>query len=51
MSIYRQPTFYRQNYRHDGFPKELPSYRHGLICKAVGMSVGVTFGRITASRT
>ena len=47
MSIYRHAFIYRQNYRHDGCPKDLPSYRHGLICKAVEVTVRGTWERIT----
>jgi hypothetical protein len=43
MSLTVIPSTYRQNYRHDGCPKELPSYRHGHIC----MAVEVTVRRVT----
>ncbi len=39
MNIYRHTDIYRQNYRHVGSPNDLPTYRHGPICRAMAMSV------------
>jgi hypothetical protein len=39
MNIYRHTDIYRHFTDKAGCRLWLPSYRHGLICKAVGVSV------------